>query len=50
MTSPFCVVNSISESRRVYEGEPQFDSFLLNAHGVLYNVDCLIDPFCRQIQ
>lgn len=47
MTSPLCVVDGISEPWCVYDGEPQFDSFLLNANGVFDDVDCLIDPFCR---
>lgn len=46
MSSPCCVVDSISKPWRVYNGEPQFDSFLLDADGVLDNVDRLTDPFC----
>lgn len=49
MTSPFCVVDSVSEPRCVYDGEPQFDSFLLDANCVFDDVDCLIDPVCRHI-
>lgn len=47
MTSPFCVVDGVSEPRRVYDGEPQSDSFLLNANCVFDDVHCLIDPLCR---
>lgn len=49
MTSPFCVVDRVSEPRCVYDGEPHFDSFLLDANCVFDDVDCLIDPVCRHI-
>lgn len=44
--SPFCVVDGVSEPRRVYDGEPQFDPFLLDADRVFDDVDCLMDPVC----
>lgn len=50
MTSPFCVVDGISEPWRVYDGEPQFDSFLLNANGVFDDGDCSTDPLCKRTQ
>lgn len=50
MTSPFCVVDSVSEPRCVYDGEPHFDSFLFDADGVFDDVDRLINPFCGHMQ
>lgn len=50
VTSPFCVVDGISEPWRVYDGEPQFDSFLLNANGVFDDGDCSTDPLCKRTQ
>lgn len=47
LTSPFCVVDSVSKPRRVYDGEPQFDSLFLDANGVFDDVDSLRDAFCR---
>lgn len=48
--SPFCVVDSISKPRRVYDGEPQLDPLFLDANGVFDDVDCLTDPLCRHIR
>lgn len=42
---PSCVVERVSEPRRVYDGEPQFDSFLLDADCVFHDVDSLVDSF-----
>lgn len=50
MTSPFCVVDGVSEPWRVYDGQPQFDSFLLNANGVFDDGDCSTDPLCKRTQ
>lgn len=46
MSSPPRVVDGVSEPRRVYDGEPQFDSFLLDADRVFDDADGLIDSFC----
>lgn len=47
MTSPFCVVDGVSKPWCVYDGEPQFDSFLLDADCVFDDVNRLIDPICK---
>lgn len=43
--APFCVIDCVSEPWRVYDGEPQSDSFLLDADCVFDDVDCLFDLF-----
>lgn len=45
MGPPFCVVECVSEPRCVDDGEPQFDSFLLDADCVFDDVDSLVDSF-----
>lgn len=45
MGPPFCVVDGVSEARRVDDGEPQLDSFLLDADRVFDDVDGLVDLF-----
>lgn len=42
---PSGVVDRVSEARCVYDGEPQFDSFLLDADCVFDNVHSLVDSF-----
>lgn len=46
-TSPLCVVDGVSEAWCVYDAESQFDTFLLNANGVIEDAHCFIDPLCR---
>lgn len=46
-SSPFVVVDGVSEAGCVYDAEPQLDPFLLDADCVLDNVDCLMDPIWR---
>lgn len=43
MGPPFCVVYCVSKPRRVYDVQPQSDSFLLNADCVFDDVDRLAD-------
>lgn len=49
MISPVCIVYGVSKPWRVYDGEPQFDSFFLDANCVFDDVDGLTDPFWRHI-
>lgn len=43
VSSPPRVVDGVSEPGCVYDGEPQFDSFLLDADSVFDDADGLID-------